>query len=81
MEARFDAGRLAKMVGIERTYLARIETGDKVPSVRLQRDIQERLVRYESDKKLGQRAGFSDQALPPRLQSRNIPVVSWAAAG
>lgn len=55
--------------------------GDKVPSVRLQIEIQERLVQYEEEKRMGERPGFSDQPLPPRLRSRNIPVVSWAAAG
>lgn len=76
---------LAKLLDIDRTYLARLETGDKVPSTRLQSDIKETLARYESDRrlasKLGERPAFSDHALPARLRSREIPVVSWAAAG
>ena len=73
--------KLARMLEIERTYLARMETGDKVPSVRLQRRIQEFLVQYESEKWTAERRHFSDGALPARLQAREIPVVSWAAAG
>jgi len=76
---------LANLLNIDRTYLARLETGDKVPSSRLQSDIKETISRYESDKrlasKLAERPMFSDHALPARLKSRDIPVVSWAAAG
>ena len=51
--------KLARMLEIERTYLARMETGDKVPSVRLQRRIQEFLVQYESEKRTAERCGFA----------------------
>jgi SOS-response transcriptional repressor LexA len=76
---------LSKMIGIDRTYLARLETGDKIPSDRLRQDIHETLARYEGARrlasKLSERPMFSDHALPARLKSRDIPVVSWAAAG
>jgi transcriptional regulator with XRE-family HTH domain len=51
--------KLARMLEIERTYLARMETGDKVPSVRLQRRIREFLVQYESEKRTAERCGFT----------------------
>ena len=73
------------MLDIERTYLARLETGRKTPSARLQNDIKEAMARYAADRRteamLSTRPGFSDHALPARLKSRDIPVVSWAAAG
>src|SRR5688500_8320368 len=76
---------LAELLDIDRTYLARLETGDKFPSSRLQNDIKEALARYAADRRtaamLSTRPGFSDHALPARLKSRDIPVVSWAAAG
>jgi SOS-response transcriptional repressor LexA len=76
---------LAGVLDIERTYLARLETGEKVPSARLQHAIKDTLARYEADRrlaaKLAERPMFSDHALPARLKSRDIPVVSWAAAG
>lgn len=72
---------LAPVLEICRTWLARLETGEKVPSIKLQRRIQETFVRYESEKRMAERCGFSDGALPARLKCRQIPVVSWAAAG
>jgi SOS-response transcriptional repressor LexA len=76
---------LAKLLEIDRTYLARLETGNKIPSVRLQTDIKEMMARYAADRRtegmLSIKPGFSDHALPARLRSRDIPVVSWAAAG
>jgi SOS-response transcriptional repressor LexA len=76
---------LAKLLDIDRTYLARMETGDKIPSSRLQTTIKDTIARFAADRrlesKLAERPGFSDHALPARLRSRDIPVVSWAAAG
>jgi SOS-response transcriptional repressor LexA len=76
---------LAKLLEVDRAYLARFETGAKVPSARLQTHIKETLTRYAADRRteamLSAKPGFSDHALPPRLRSRDIPVVSWAAAG
>src|SRR5437868_10257507 len=76
---------LAKLLEVDRAYLARFETGAKIPSARLQTHIKETLTRYESDRRtaamLSVKPGFSDHALPARLRSRDIPVVSWAAAG
>jgi phage repressor protein C with HTH and peptisase S24 domain len=76
---------LAPVLEICRTWLARLETGNKVPSIRLQEHIAQTLARYDADRrlaaKLAERPGFSDHALPARLRSRDIPVVSWAAAG
>ena len=76
---------LAKVLDIGRTYLARLETGDKMPSARLQKDIHEALTRFAEQRRnqarLSERPGFSDHALPLRLRSRDVPVVSWAAAG
>jgi SOS-response transcriptional repressor LexA len=76
---------LARLLDIDRGYMARFETGNKVPSARLQTHIKQTLARYAADRateaKFSARAGFSDHSLPPRLRNRDIPVVSWAAAG
>lgn len=76
---------LAKVLDIERSYLARIEAGDKIPSSRLQFEINEILERFESEWrlacKMAGRPAFSVHKLPVRWRSQNIPVVSWAAAG
>jgi SOS-response transcriptional repressor LexA len=76
---------LAKLLDINRTYLARLETGDKTPSSRLQSDIKEALGRYAADHRFDQGSTGSpvirDHAYGLRTRSRDIPVVSWAAAG
>jgi repressor LexA len=76
---------LATIVDIGRTWLARLETGQERPSRKLQNRIKDTFARYEEDKrlarKLAERPGFSDYALPARFKSREVPVVSWAAAG
>lgn len=82
---RLTQQEFCKLLGIDRTYLARLETGHKFPSARLQADIKEAMARYAEDRrtqsKLSEWPGFSDHALPGRLRSRDIPVVSWARAG
>src|ERR1051326_2019610 len=76
---------LAKLLDIDRTYLARLETGHKTPSARLQNDIKEALARYAAEHGTdNQTAGpriIRDHAYGLRSRSRDIPVVSWAAAG
>jgi SOS-response transcriptional repressor LexA len=76
---------LATILDIGRTWLARLETGEKTPSRKLQNRIKDTFARYEADKrlasKLADRPMFSDHALPARFKSHDIPVVSWAAAG
>lgn len=72
----------ASVLDIDRTYLARLETGEKTPSSRLQSHIQNTITQMDSDSRiLATPRNFSDHALPARLRSRQIPVVSWAAAG
>lgn len=72
---------LAKLLDIERTYLARLETGQKVPSVRLQKDILETFHRYASEHKVEDARAEWSNVTPARSRLREIPVVSWAAAG
>jgi phage repressor protein C with HTH and peptisase S24 domain len=76
---------LAKVLDIDRTYLARLEMGHKTPSSRLQADIKEALARFADDHRLEQRQSgppmIRDHAYGLRIRSRDIPVVSWAAAG
>jgi SOS-response transcriptional repressor LexA len=76
---------LARILDIGRTWLARLETGEKPPSRKLQNRIKDTFARYEADKqlagKLAERPMLSDRPLPARFKSRDIPVVSWAAAG
>jgi SOS-response transcriptional repressor LexA len=82
---RLTQEELASLLDIDRTYLARLETGRKVPSARLQKDITEAFARYAAEHTGSHRPGdpraTRDHAFPARSRIREIPVVSWAAAG
>jgi SOS-response transcriptional repressor LexA len=72
----------ARLLDIDRTYLARLETGAKTPSSVLQSHIKNTIAKLDTESFiLPSPRSFSDHALPPRFRSRDIPVVSWAAAG
>jgi phage repressor protein C with HTH and peptisase S24 domain len=79
--------KLAKLLSINRTYLAQLETGKKVPSVRLQGDIKEAVARYAAEHRPELEQGrmganvIRDHAYGLRARIREVPVVSWAAAG
>lgn len=82
---RMTQEELAKLLEIDRTYLARLETGRKTPSPRLQSDIKEAFARYEVEHSVSNAAidpkRARDHTFPLRTRIREIPVVSWAAAG
>ncbi|MDX1950941.1 MAG: S24 family peptidase [Verrucomicrobiota bacterium] len=78
---------LAKMLDIHRTYLVLIETGVKIPSPRLQKNIEE-FIRKAAQETAGRRPftmsdpGFiSGGFRPAGPMARQVPVVSWATAG
>ena len=76
---------LANLLGIHRTYLVLIEKGKKIPSVRLERAIQDFIEKAE--KQDGSSRVWGDGTIRPNasilleVPPRKVPVVSWAAAG
>lgn len=77
---------LANLLGIHRTYLVLIEKGKKIPSMRLERAIQDFMDKAEkhglSPNDVWKQAA-SPNASPIHLEipPRKVPVVSWAQAG
>ncbi len=77
---------LATILGIHRTYLVLIEKGKKVPSLRLQRQIDEFTVKSQTEHQ-GRSPFFIDakpnarQVMRMEHAPRLVPVVSWAKAG
>ena len=77
---------LANLLGIHRTYLVLIEKGKKIPSLRLERAIQDFMDKAEKQDLSPTsvwRSAASPNASPIHLEipPRKVPVVSWATAG
>jgi SOS-response transcriptional repressor LexA len=79
---RLTQEEFARVLDIDRTYLARLETGEKTPSSKLQSHIENTIAEMHSNPvPLVTPRNIPSVALPARLRAREIPVVSWAAAG
>jgi SOS-response transcriptional repressor LexA len=79
---RLTQSELAAHLGIHRTYLVLIEKGKKIPSLRLERLIQDFMQKAESENVSPSdfwKGNVVQAAQPP--SARQVPVVSWAAAG
>lgn len=83
---RLTQQELAQILGIHRTYLVLIEKGKKIPSLRLERSILEFMEKAETQGVSPTdflHKNLMGNALPARSlpAPKQVPVVSWAAAG